>query len=118
MDSEQAPATARPLTVRAGTTYRPVATSTSSWKKTAILVRLAASRVRHGPRDCTQSTDEPREDRPDAGCSECSVSDALLFHRAGWVRFTVKAMAILQSLLSFVLAFLFALAVRRKFQIS
>jgi len=41
-----------------------------------------------------------------------------LFHRAGWVRFTVKAMAILQSLLSFVLAFLFALAVRRKFQIS
>ena len=64
------------------------------------------------------STDVPREDRPNAACADCSVSDALLFHKDGWVRFTVKALAIIQSLLSFVLAFLFALAVRRKFQIS
>ena len=64
------------------------------------------------------STDEPREDRSTGSCSDCSISDALLFHEAGWVRFTVKALAILQSLLSFVLAFLVALSVRRKFQIN
>ena len=64
------------------------------------------------------STDEPSEDRSTGSCNDCSVSDALLFHEAGWVRFTVKALAILQSLLSFVLAFLVALSVRRKFQIN
>jgi len=65
------------------------------------------------------STDEPREgDTVQTGTADPTVADALLFNRNGLVRFIVKLMAIIQSLLSFVLAFLFGLAVRRKFQIS
>ncbi|MEL7481666.1 MAG: pentapeptide repeat-containing protein [Pseudomonadota bacterium] len=46
------------------------------------------------------------------------LGDRLLFHEHGGVRLLTKVFVVLQSLLSVVLAFLFALAVRRKFQIS
>jgi|GEM_PF-5227524 len=64
------------------------------------------------------STDEPREQIAGEVCTDCSVAERLLFHPKGEVRFTMKAIAIIQSLLSFALVFLSALAVRRKFQIS
>jgi hypothetical protein len=47
-----------------------------------------------------------------------TLADKVLSDTTPWLSFIVRALATLQSLLAIVLAFLFALAVRRRFQIS
>ncbi len=65
------------------------------------------------------ATEAPREEQKSQnGDRNLSVSEHLLFNQNGLVRFLVKLLAIFQSFLSILLAFLFGLAIRRKFQIS
>ena len=64
------------------------------------------------------STSAPSDAIHNGKCDTCSLAENLLHNENGWTRLLVKSLAILQSLLSFILAFLFGLAIRRKFQIS
>ena len=65
------------------------------------------------------ATEEPREGAlPEGAAARLNLGERLLFRTSGGISVLVRFMSIIQSLLSFLLAFLFGLAVRRKFQIS
>ena len=65
------------------------------------------------------ATEEPREGAlPEGEAAQLNLGERLLFRTSGGISVLVRFLSIIQSLLSFLLAFLFGLAVRRKFQIS
>ena len=55
---------------------------------------------------------------PEGAAAQLNLGERLLFRTSGGISVLVRFLSIIQSLLSFLLAFLFGLAVRRKFQIS